>query len=38
MDVLRSYLLQRAVLRKWSMHPDVITTESEVERLEECMK
>ena len=38
MDELRSYLLSRTKLRQWDMHPEVKSTQSEVEKAEESMK
>lgn len=38
MDVLRQYLLSRAKPRLWTYHPEVKSTQSEVEKAEEAMK
>jgi GTPase Era involved in 16S rRNA processing len=38
MDVLRSYLVSRAKPRPWNYHPEIKSTQSEVDKAEEAMK
>ena len=38
MDALKEFLLSKAKPRKWSVHPEMRSAETEVDKAEEAMK